>query len=192
MILAMAIASRMVPLGTPAPDFALPDLDGRTVALADLAAAPALLVAFLCNHCPYVKHVESTFGTLAAELSARGLAVVGVCSNDLGAYPEDGPAGMADQARRAGWEFPYLLDESQQVAVAYRAACTPDFFLYDADRRLGWRGQFDDSRPSTGGPVTGDTLRAAAEHVLAGRPVPEPHAPGMGCGIKWKPGNAPA
>lgn len=191
-MVAMAIASLMVPLGTPAPDFALPDLDGHTVALADLADAPALLVAFVCNHCPYVKHVEATFGTLAADLSAQGLAVVAICSNNLDAYRDDGPAGMADQAKRAGWEFPYLLDKAQAVAAAYRAACTPDFFLYGPARTLAWRGQFDDSRPSTGGPVTGATLRAAAEHVLAGRAVPEPHLPGLGCGIKWKPGNAPA
>lgn len=188
----MAIASLMVPLGTPASDFTLPDLDGGTLALADLAAAPALLVAFVCNHCPYVKHVESTFGPLAADLASQGLAVVGIASNDLNAYPDDGLAGMADQVERAGWEFPYLLDSSQAVAAAYRAACTPDFFLYGADRTLAWRGQFDDSRPSTGGPVTGATLRGAAEHVLAGRAVPEPHAPSLGCGIKWKPGNGPA
>ena len=187
----MAIASHMVPLGMPAPDFSLPAIDGRTVALADLAGAPALLVAFICNHCPYVKHVERTLGPLLDKLAAEGLATVGICSNDAERYPDDGPAGLADQAVRAGFTFPYLVDASQEVAKAYRAACTPDFFLYDAGRRLAWRGQFDDSRPSTGGPVTGATLRAAVEHVLAGRPVPEPHAPSLGCGIKWKPGNEP-
>lgn len=188
----MAIASHMVPLGTPAPDFALPALDGSTVALADLAGAPALLVAFLCNHCPYVRHVEATLGPLLDKLGAEGLATVGICSNDAERYPDDGPAGLAEQAARAGFTFPYLIDATQDVAKAYRAACTPDFFLYDAERRLAWRGQFDDSRPSTGGPVTGATLQAAVEHVLAGRAVPEPHAPSLGCGIKWKPGNEPS
>jgi peroxiredoxin len=188
---AMAIASHMVPLGTAAPDFSLPGLDGCTVALADFAAAPALLVAFLCNHCPYVKHVESTLGPLLDKLAENGLAPVGICSNDSDAYPDDGPAGLAAQAARAGFAFPYLRDTTQDVARAYRAACTPDFFLYDAQRRLAWRGQFDASRPSTGGPVTGDTLREAVEHVLAGRPVPGPHAPSLGCGIKWRPGHAP-
>lgn len=187
----MAVASHMVPLGTPAPDFALTALDGRTVALTDIAEAPALLVAFLCNHCPYVRHVEATLGPLLDQLGAEGLATVGICSNDTEQYPDDGPAGLAEQAARAGFHFPYLIDATQEVAKAYRAACTPDFFLYGPDRLLAWRGQFDDSRPSTGGPVTGETLRTAVEHVLAGRPVPEPHTPGMGCGIKWKPGNEP-
>ncbi|WP_019876774.1 thioredoxin family protein [Sporichthya polymorpha] len=188
----MPIPSHMVPLGTPASDFSLPALDGRTVSLGDFAAAPALLVAFLCNHCPYVKHVESTLGPLLDKLADQGLASVGICSNDTDAYPDDGPEGLAEQVARAGFTFPYLIDATQEVAKAYRAACTPDFFLFDADRRLAWRGQFDESRPSTGGPVTGDTLREAVELVLAGQPVPEPHQPSAGCGIKWKPGNSPA
>ncbi|HZE66996.1 MAG TPA: thioredoxin family protein [Sporichthyaceae bacterium] len=188
----MAITSHMVPLGTPAPEFALPSIDGGRVALGDLAAAPALLVAFICNHCPYVKHIEAAFGTLTAELAAAGLATIGICSNDTTAYPDDGPAGSRAQADRAGFTFPYLIDDSQQVALAYRAACTPDLFLYDADRRLAWRGQFDETRPSTGGAPTGADLRSAVEYVLAGKAVPEPHTPGMGCGIKWKPGNEPA
>jgi peroxiredoxin len=188
----MAVSSHMVALGTPAPDFALPSIDGGKVALSDLSGAPALLVAFLCNHCPYVRHIEATFGPLTTELAAAGLATVGVCSNDATAYPDDGPDGLRAQAQRAGFTFPYLVDESQDVAAAYRAACTPDLFLYDAARRLAWRGQFDDSRPSLDLPVTGATLRAAVEHVLAGRPVPEPHQPAAGCGIKWKPGNEPA
>ena len=191
MMRGMAVASHMVPLGTPAADFALPALDGSTVALADLAAAPALLVAFLCNHCPYVRHVEATMGPLLDKLAAEGLATVGICSNDTEPYPDDGPDGLAEPAARAGFSFPYLIDATQEVAKAYRAACTPDYFLYDAERRLAWRGQFDDSRPSTGGPVTGETLRAAVEHALAGRAVPEPHPPSIGCGIKWKPGNEP-
>jgi peroxiredoxin len=182
----------MVPLGTPAPDFALPAIDGRTVALADFAAAPALLVVFLSNHCPYVKHIEATLGPLLAELAAGGLASVGICANDVSRYPDDGPEHLAAQAARAGFPFPYLIDETQEVAKAYRGACTPDFFLYDADRRLAWRGQFDGTRPSTGGPVTGETLREAVELVLAGKAVPEPHQPSAGCGIKWKPGNEPS
>jgi peroxiredoxin len=187
----MAVTSHMVALGTPAPDFALPSIDGGQVALADLEGAPGLLVAFICNHCPYVKHIESVLGPLTADLMKSGLAVVGISSNDITAYPDDGPEGLRAQAERSGFTFPYLLDESQSVALAYRAACTPDFFLYDRALRLAWRGQFDDSRPSTGGAVTGDDLRAAAEHVLAGRAVPEPHRASIGCGIKWKPGNAP-
>ncbi len=187
----MAIASFMVPLGTPAPDFSLRAVDGSTVALADFAKAPALLVAFLCNHCPYVQHIEAVLGPLLAELSQAGLQTVAICSNDVDNYPDDGPDGLRAQTERAGFTFPYLLDEDQSVAVAYRAACTPDFFLYGADGRLAWRGQFDDSRPRSGATVTGDTLRTAAEHVLAGRAVPEPHAPSLGCGIKWKPGNEP-
>jgi peroxiredoxin len=191
MIEGMPVSSQMVALGTPAPDFSLPSLDGKPVALDDFAAAPALLVAFICNHCPYVKHIEMRFGVLTAELARSGLATVGICSNDTGAYPDDGPAGLRMQAERAGFGFPYLLDESQSVAAAYRAACTPDLFLYDAGRRLAWRGQFDESRPSLDRPVTGATLQAAVEHVLAGRAVPEPHQPSAGCGIKWKPGNQP-
>ena len=132
----MAVSSLMVPLGTPAHDFELPSADGSTVKLADLDGR-ALLVMFLCNHCPYVRHVERQLGAVVAEYAGKGVAAVAICSNDLDAYPDDGPAGMADQARRAGFEFPYLLDEDQQVAAAYRAMCTPDLFVYDADRRLG-------------------------------------------------------
>lgn len=187
----MAIASFMVPLGTAAPDFSLPALDGTTVALADFDKAPALLVGFLCNHCPYVRHIEATLGALLGDLAADGLATVGICSNDLDNYPDDGPDGLRAQSARAGFTFPYLLDTDQGAALAYRAACTPDFFLYGPDRRLAWRGQFDDSRPRSGTPVTGDTLRTAVGHVLAGREVPGPHPPSLGCGIKWRPGNEP-
>lgn len=187
----MAIASFMVPLGTAAPDFSLPAVDGSTVALGDFDKAPALLVAFLCNHCPYVRHIEAVLGPLLTELATQGLAVVGISSNDVDQYPDDGPAGLLEQAGRAGFAFPYLIDTDQAVARAYRAACTPDFFLYAADRGLAWRGQFDGSRPRNDEPVTGETLRAAVEHTLAGRPVPEPHAPSLGCGIKWRPGNEP-
>jgi peroxiredoxin len=187
----MAASSLMVPLGTPAHDFELPAADGATVKLADLDGR-ALLVMFLCNHCPYVRHVEAELGKAVAEYAGRGVAAVGICSNDLDAYPDDGPAGMTDQARRAGWQFPYLLDEDQQVAAAYRAMCTPDLFVYGADRRLAYRGAFDDSTPRNGQPVTGALLRGALDRVLAGEPVPEPHRPSMGCSLKWRPGNQPS
>jgi peroxiredoxin len=187
----MAASSLMVPLGTPAHDFELPSADGTTVKLADLDG-PALLVMFLCNHCPYVRHVERSLAEVVADYAAREVAAVGICSNDLDAYPTDGLAGMAEQAGRAGFGFPYLLDEDQQVAAAYRAMCTPDLFVYGADRRLAYRGAFDDSTPRNGRPVTGALLRDALDRVLEGRPVPEPHRPSMGCSLKWKPGNRPA
>ena len=187
----MAASSLMVPLGTPAHDFELPSADGTRVKLTDLDG-PALLVMFLCNHCPYVRHIEGRLGAVVAEYAGRGVAAAGICSNDLEAYPDDGPAGMTDQARRAGWRFPYLVDETQQVAAAYRAMCTPDLFVYGADRRLAYRGAFDDSTPRNGNPVTGALLRNALDLVLEGQPVPEPHRPSMGCSLKWKPGNQPA
>jgi peroxiredoxin len=180
----MAVSSLMVPLGTPAPDFALPDPAGTTVRRDDLAGAPALLVAFLCNHCPYVRHIEAELARLLGRYPS--LAVVGICPNDAEAYPDDRPERLADQARRAGWTFPYLVDTDQDVGRAYHAACTPDFFLYDARRRLAYRGAFDESTPGNRLPVSGDLLRAAVEHVLAGEPVPEPHRPSMGCSIKWR------
>lgn len=180
----MAVTSEMVPLGTPAPDFALTDLAGQVVRRDDFAEAPALLVAFVCNHCPYVQHIETVLGTVLADFPS--LAVVGICTNDADAYPDDAPAKLAEQAGRAGWRFPYLVDATQQVGRAYRAMCTPDFFLYGADRTLAYRGAFDDSTPGNGKPVTGAALRAAIEAVLAGAAVPEPHQPSMGCSIKWR------
>jgi peroxiredoxin len=183
--------STMLPLGTPAPDFRLPDPSGRLVARDDFAATPALLVAFLCNHCPYVQHVRQGFAAFAKEYAARGLAIVAINSNDFAAYPEDAPARMAEEAARHGYGFPYLVDETQEVARAYRAACTPDFFLFDAQRRLAYRGQFDASRPGNRIPVTGSDLRAAADAVLAGRSAPVEQTPSIGCNIKWKPGRAP-
>lgn len=182
----MAVESVMVPLGTPAPDFALPSLDGTPVRRDDLAAAPALLVAFLCNHCPYVRHVESALGALLARHPQ--VAAVGICTNDAQAYPDDAPPGLREQATRAGWAFPYLVDADQEVGRAFRAACTPDFFLYGADRRLSYRGAFDASTPGNGLPVTGDLLEAAVVATLAGQAVPEPHRPSMGCSIKWREG----
>ncbi len=189
----MAVNSYMVALGTPAPDFRLPRADGAgEVALKDFADAPALLVVFLSNHCPYVRHLERELGAFAREYAERGLATVGICANDVTNYPDDAAEHLVEQAQRAGFTFPYLVDESQQTAKAYRAACTPDFFLYDRERRLAYRGQFDDSRPRSGTTPTGESLRAAVDLVLAGQPVPEPHAPSVGCSIKWRPGNEPA
>lgn len=181
----------MMPLGTVAPDFALPDTEGRTVRLADFANAPALLVIFMCNHCPYVKHVRAGLADLARSLRAKGVAVVGINANDAKAYPDDSPEKMRLEAAEAGYTFPYLYDETQEVAKAYTAACTPDFFLFDADRRLVYRGQMDDSRPGNDEPVTGKDLRIAVDALLAGRPVPTEQKPSMGCNIKWRPGNEP-
>ena len=187
----MAASSLMVPLGTPAHDFELPSFDGTTVKLADLDGR-ALLVMFLCNHCPYVRHVERRLGEVVAEYAGRGVAAVAINSNDLDAYPEDGPDGMAEQVRRAGFGFPYLVDEGQRVAAAYRAMCTPDLFVYGPDRLLAYRGAFDDSTPRNGRPVTGALLRDALDRVLDGQPVPEPHRPSMGCSLKWRPANRPS
>jgi len=190
--------STMLGLGTAAPDFRLPDVTagGQEVALGDFAAAPALLVAFICDHCPFVQHVAGELAALSKDLPARGVAMVAISSNDAAAYPADAPEAMAEEAARQGWAFPYLYDESQAVARAYRAACTPDFFLFDAQdpdgrRRLVYRGQLDASRPGNGLPVTGADLRAAVDAVLAGRPVAEDQRPSLGCNIKWKPGNEP-
>lgn len=187
----MAVASTMLELGTRAPDFALPDTEGGTVSLADFDGAPALLVMFICNHCPYVKHLRGALAQLGREYAPRGVGIVGIMSNDVGRYPDDSPEQMRRERRDAGWSFPYLYDETQEVARAYRAACTPDFFLFDRGRRLVYRGQFDDSRPSNGRPVTGRDLRAALDAVLDGRPVPAEQAPSLGCSIKWKPGSEP-
>ena len=181
----------MLELGTRAPDFALPDTEGRMVSLADFAGAPALLVMFICNHCPYVRHLRSAFAELGAEYQARGVGIVGIMSNDVERYPDDHPDRMREERADAGWTFPYLYDQSQQVAHAYRAACTPDLFLFDAEQRLVYRGQFDDSRPRNDLPVTGRDLRAALDAVLAGQPVPAEQMPSIGCSIKWKPGNEP-
>lgn len=186
-----ATPSTMLPLGTAAPDFALPDTDGRTVRRDDFADAPALLVMFICNHCPFVRHLRGALGDLAREYGPRGAAVVAISSNDAGRYPNDGPDAMRAERADAGWPFPYLYDESQEVAKAYQAACTPDFFLFDGARRLAYRGQFDDSRPSNGRPVTGADLRAALDAVLAGRAPAAEQTPSIGCNIKWKPGNEP-
>ena len=182
----------MMPLGAKAPSFELPDPNGRRHSLAGFEGSPALLVAFICKHCPFVKHVRGGFAALAEEYQKRGVAVVAIASNDAQAYPEDGPEGMAAEAREAGYTFPYLFDETQEVAKAHGAACTPDFFLFDRERRLFYRGQMDGSRPGNGVPVTGEDLRAALDAVLEGRPAPEVQRPSLGCNIKWKPGNEPS
>ena len=183
--------STMLALGTPAPAFRLPDFDGRIHSLDDYAAQPALLVAFICSHCPFVRHVRREFAAFAREYALRGLAVIAINSNDIVAYPQDGPDAMRAEAVELGYGFPYLLDESQDVAKAYQAACTPDFFLFDATRRLVYRGQFDDSRPGTERPVTGADLRAAVNALLAGRPLVAEQRPSLGCNIKWRRGHEP-
>jgi len=183
--------STMLPLGTLAPDFRLPDFDGHIHARDDFGGAAALLVAFVCNHCPFVRHIRDAFAAFALEYEPRGLAIVAINSNDLETYPQDGPDVMRQEAAEFGYRFPYLLDESQATARAYRAACTPDFFLFDAARRLVYRGQFDDSRPGNGRPVTGADLRAAVEATLAGRKPDAEQFPSIGCNIKWRKGNEP-
>lgn len=187
----VATNSTMLPLGTPAPDFQLPDPSGKAYSLADFPGAKALVIAFICNHCPYVKHLRSGLAALGREYQPRGVAIVGISSNDVERYPADSPARMAEEAKAAGYTFPYLVDESQAVAKAYRAACTPDFFVFDGSRRLVYRGQFDDSRPGNNRAVTGRDLRNALEAVLAGRSVDPHQTPSLGCNIKWKPGNEP-
>jgi peroxiredoxin len=186
----MAEQSTMLSLGTSAPEFRLPDPSGKIFSSGDVAGARALLVVFMCNHCPYVKHIQAKFTEIAKEYQAKGAAIVGINSNDAENYPDDRPEKMAEEILSAGYTFPYLYDESQSVAKAYRAACTPDFFLFDRDRRLVYRGQFDDSRPKNGLPVTGNDLRGALDAVLAGRAVPAAQKPSVGCGIKWKPQGA--
>ncbi len=184
--------STMAPLGTQAPPFRLPDVTtGRIVSLDDFKSAPALLVMFICNHCPYVKHIRTRLAQVARDYRAKGVAVVAISSNDVREFPDDSPEKMAEEARTCGYTFPYLFDETQEVAKAYEAACTPDLYVFDANRKLVYRGQFDDSRPSNGKPVTGADLSAALDAVLAGRPVMPDQKASVGCNIKWKPDNEP-
>lgn len=183
--------STMAPLGSPAPDFALADAHGTMWRRDDFAKSKVLLVAFLSNHCPYVKHIRREFARFAKEAQADGAAVVGIMANDFEKYPDDRPDKMLEEIDAVGYSFPYLVDEAQSVAKAFTAACTPDFFLYDANRRLAYRGQFDASRPDSGIPVTGADLRAALAAVLAGKPAAANQRPSMGCNVKWRPGNAP-
>ena len=184
-------ASTMLPLGTIAPDFRLPDPRGEFVSLTTFANQPALLVMFLCNHCPYVKHVQAELVKLSRDYTPRGVGMVGINANDATRYPQDGPAMMTREAKAAGYSFPYLYDESQSVARAYHAACTPDFFLFDQNRRLVYRGQLDASRPGNVLPVSGQDLRAALEALLTGRPISAAQSPSLGCNIKWRPGQEP-
>jgi peroxiredoxin len=184
--------STMLPLGTAAPDFLLPDVNGKMVGLADFKSAPALVVLFICNHCPYVKHIRAGLADFGRDAQMRGVAVVAINANDPAQHPEDHPQKMKAEAQAAGYPFPYLFDQSQEVAKAFRAACTPDIFLFDKERRLAYRGQFDDSRPGRSVAVTGRDLRAALEAVLAGKPGPAIQIASIGCNIKWKPGNEPA
>lgn len=183
----MAIESTMIPLESAAPDFALPEpATGETVALGDVAGAPALVVTFLANHCPYVQHVAAGLATLGRELAERGVAMIAIASSDLERYPQDGPDRMPGEAARHGWTFPYLFDGSQDVARAYSAACTPDTFVFDGDRQLVYRGQLDGARPRNDLPVTCTDVRDAVSAVLAGEPVRAEQLPSLGCGIKWR------
>jgi len=184
-------ASTMMSLGAKAPDFSLPDTSGNMVSLSDFDGAKAFLVMFICNHCPFVKHVRDQLADLGAAYQEKGVGVAAIMSNDVANFPDDSPEKMAEEVRLAGYTFPYLYDETQSVAKAYRAACTPDFFLFDGDKRLVYRGQLDDARPGNDKPVTGADLRAALDAVLAGKPIPEPQKPSIGCNIKWKVGNEP-
>jgi peroxiredoxin len=192
--------SLMLEKGTSAPDFQLPDPSGRIYSLSDFSDAPALLVAFICNHCPFVHHIAPEFSRFCLEYEPKGLAVVAISSNDVDAEPDDSPEAMARFARQLGFNFPYLYDEDQRTALAYKAICTPDFFLFDDGRRLVYTGQFCSSRPKrdhaplagwTSGAVTGADLRAAADAVLEGRPPLDQQRPSAGCSIKWKAGNEP-
>src|SRR5215472_11719797 len=175
----VATNSTMLPLGTNAPDFQLPDTKGKLVKLADFKGAPALVVVFMCNHCPFVKHLRTGLAKFGKDYQPRGAALVGISSNDVENYPQDSPAKMAEEVKSAGYSFPYLYDGSQEVAKAYRAACTPDFYLFDREQRLVYRGQFDDSRPGNGVPVTGKDLRDALEAVLGGKAVSQKQKPSI-------------
>lgn len=181
----------MLPLGTTAPDFKLPDTNGKMVSPADFKDKTALLVIFMCNHCPYVVHIRKGLAQFARDHAQSSVGIVGISSNDVKNYPADSPEKMKEEVKSAGYIFPYLYDESQEVAKAYHAACTPDFFLFDKSGKLAYRGQLDDSRPGNGLPVTGKDLRAALDAVLAGQAVSPNQKPSIGCNIKWKPGNEP-
>lgn len=183
--------STMVELETEAPNFSLSDTDGVLVRRTDFAGMP-LLVMFICNHCPFVIHLRGHLAVTCREFQQKGVAIVAISANDVDEHPDDSPEKMADEAAEAGYEFPYLYDESQETAKAYRAACTPDFFLYDSNHKLAYRGQYDDSRPESEIPITGDDLRAAMEAVLAGATPSADQKNSIGCNIKWKPGNEPA
>ncbi len=188
----MAVQSTMLPLGTPAPAFDLTDTVSGEVVSLDGLTGQAVVVMFICNHCPYVKHVQRGLVEFGNDYAEKDVSIVGIGSNDAKNYPDDGPDQLGSVARKLGYSFPVLYDESQEVALAYTAACTPDFFVFGPDRTLAYRGRFDDSRPNSGIPVTGRDLRAAVDAILAGVDVPSEQYPSMGCSIKWKPGNEPA
>jgi peroxiredoxin len=187
----MALHSHMVPIGTPLPEVTLPNLDGDPVELNELAAGEPLVVMFVCNHCPYVQHVEQRLATLCDAFEGTGVNFVAISSNDVAKYPSDDVQGLRQQVARTGWQFEYLVDTDQAAALAFHAACTPDFFVYDAAGLLAYRGAFDSSNPKNNLSLDGSDLRNAISKVLLGKPVPEPHRPSMGCGIKWKAGNEP-
>lgn len=178
-------ASTMLPLGTQAPDFSLINTDSQTVSLSDFSGKPALLVMFICNHCPFVKHIAEELSVLGREYQSRGAGIVAISSNDSTKHPEDSPEQMVHESENRGYVFPYLFDEDQAVAKAYKAACTPDFFLFDGEQKLAYRGQLDASRPGNGIPVTGTDLRSALDAILSGQPVTENQTPSIGCNIKW-------
>ena len=184
-------ASTMLPLGTPAPDFSLRNVDGQMVSLVDFQGRPALLVIFMCNHCPFVKHIAEQLAQLGRDYQAQGAGVVAISSNEIANHPEDSPEQMIHEVEQRGYSFPYLYDEDQDVAIAYQAACTPDFFVFDGEQKLAYRGQLDSSRPDSGIPVTGQDLRAALDAVLTEEPVAEHQVPSIGCNIKWKEGAEP-
>ena len=183
--------STMLDLGTRAPDFTLPDAYGNPVGLAEFAGAPATVIVFMCNHCPYVKHLKTALAEFAHEYQTREVAVIGINSNDAETHPEDGREAMVRDIAAFSYSFPYLIDATQEIARAYRAACTPDFYVFDAELRLVYRGQFDDSRPESDTPVTGRSLRAAVDTVVAGQTPSGDQKPSIGCNIKWQPGNEP-
>ncbi|TVQ38652.1 MAG: thioredoxin family protein [Spirochaetaceae bacterium] len=187
-----ATPSTMLELGTRMPQFSLPDVDGKTVSSADLTGSPGTLVMFICNHCPFVIHVRDELVKLVKQYQAKGIKVVAISANDVTTHPDDGPSRMGEIARECGFTFPYLYDESQETAKAFHAACTPDFFLFDGDGKLFYRGQMDDSRPGNDLPVDGKDLRAAIDELLSANPAPRQQKPSMGCNIKWREGNEPA
>jgi peroxiredoxin len=186
------VASTMLPLGTLAPDFQLPDVFGETISLATMKGKQGLLVMFICKHCPFVKHVEAQLAQIGKDYEDKNLGIVAISANDASNYPDDAPDQLQAMAKELGFTFPLCYDETQETAKAYTAACTPDFFLFDGNRSLVYRGQLDDSRPGNDKPVTGQDLRNAIDAVLAGQPVSDMQKPSIGCNIKWKPGNAPA
>lgn len=186
-------ASTMLPLGTKAPDFQLPDVvSSETISLNSFADKKALLVMFICRHCPYVKHIKDELARIGKDYTQRGVGIIAISANDASKYPDDAPERLKEMAQELGFTFPFCYDESQETAKAYTAACTPDFFLFDANRQLVYRGQLDDSRPGNNQPVTGQDLRTALDAVLAEQPLPAVQKPSIGCNIKWKPGNEPS